>query len=211
MEKEYIELILSPDGRSYCEYLEEAAPNPEGGSGTNIVVDTAMSDSSENAVQNKVIKAYIDDAVANAGGGSGDGSQFALRDLKLGDGEGNYTEEELAYNQETLALLMAGKYVRFNGNGLAGLSQITSEDGYVAFTNAIEASIMPGVPILVTSIIFSLITYIVRMLPISYGVHMILSLLMVRRVTILSIFRIVRSYLVKEALCLRIMLFIRVW
>ena len=88
-------------------------------------------------------------------GGSGDGSQFALRELKLGDGEGNYTEEELAYNQETRALLMAGKYVRFNGNGLAVLSQITSEDGYVAFTNAIEASMMPGVPILVTSIIFN--------------------------------------------------------
>lgn len=88
-------------------------------------------------------------------GGSGDGSQFALRELKLGDGEGNYTEEELAYNQETRALLMAGKYVRFNGNGLAGLSQITSEDGYVAFTNAKEASMTPGVPILVTSIIFN--------------------------------------------------------
>lgn len=118
-------------------------------------VDDFMSDLSENAVQNKVVKKYIDDAVANAGGGSGDGSQFALRELKLGDGEGNYTEEELAYNQETLALLMAGKYVRFNGNGLAGLSQFTSEDGYVGFTNTIEASITPGVPILVTSIIFN--------------------------------------------------------
>lgn len=32
-------------------------------------IDTAMSDDSKNAVQNKVVKAYIDDAVANAGGG----------------------------------------------------------------------------------------------------------------------------------------------
>lgn len=31
--------------------------------------DTEMSDESENAVQNKVVKKYIDDAVANAGGG----------------------------------------------------------------------------------------------------------------------------------------------
>lgn len=32
-------------------------------------VDTEMSDESENAVQNKVVKKYIDDALANAGGG----------------------------------------------------------------------------------------------------------------------------------------------
>ena len=49
---------------------EEILSGGSGGGGTNIVVDTAMSDSSENAVQNKVIKAYVDNAVANTGGGS---------------------------------------------------------------------------------------------------------------------------------------------
>lgn len=37
----------------------------EGGSGGNITIDTAMSDTSENAVQNKVIKAYVDGLVGN--------------------------------------------------------------------------------------------------------------------------------------------------
>ena len=32
-----------------------------GGSGGDITIDTAMSDTSENAVQNKVIKKYVDD------------------------------------------------------------------------------------------------------------------------------------------------------
>ena len=36
----------------------------------NTPVDEEMSDTSENAVQNKVIKKYIDDAIANVGGGS---------------------------------------------------------------------------------------------------------------------------------------------
>lgn len=40
-----------------------------GGSGSG-AVDTAMSDTSVNAVQNKVIKKYVDDAVANVGAGA---------------------------------------------------------------------------------------------------------------------------------------------
>ena len=36
--------------------------NLENGGG-NIVIDDAMSDTSENAVQNKVIKAYVDETV----------------------------------------------------------------------------------------------------------------------------------------------------
>lgn len=42
-----------------------------GGEGTaDVVIDTEMSDTSENAVQNKVIKAYVDEAVAKAGAGA---------------------------------------------------------------------------------------------------------------------------------------------
>ena len=36
------------------------------GGGTSITIDTEMSDTSENPVQNKVIKAYVDDAIAEA-------------------------------------------------------------------------------------------------------------------------------------------------
>lgn len=115
MGKTYIELILAPDGRSYYEEIEEAAPNPEGGSGTNIVVDTAMSDSSENAVQNKVIKAYVDNAVANTGGGSG--NYLGIRELKA-----NYdmtvTEEQKAYNIETYNKAQAGEAFALNVMGL---------------------------------------------------------------------------------------------
>lgn len=37
----------------------------EGGSGGSITLDTTMSDTSENAVQNKVIKAYVDGLVGD--------------------------------------------------------------------------------------------------------------------------------------------------
>lgn len=39
---------------------------PLTGVGTPIAVDTAMSGTSENAVQNKIIKSYVDNAIANA-------------------------------------------------------------------------------------------------------------------------------------------------
>jgi hypothetical protein len=38
--------------------------------GSSITVDSSMSSTSKNPVQNKVVKAYVDNAVANAGGGS---------------------------------------------------------------------------------------------------------------------------------------------
>lgn len=37
-----------------------------GGEGGNIAIDNVMSDDSENAVQNKVIKAYIDESIQAA-------------------------------------------------------------------------------------------------------------------------------------------------
>lgn len=41
------------------------------GGSSSVTVDTAMSDSSTNPVQNKVIKKYIDNAISSSGGGSG--------------------------------------------------------------------------------------------------------------------------------------------
>ena len=37
-----------------------------GGEGGNIIIDNTMSDTSENAVQNKVIKAYVDESIQSA-------------------------------------------------------------------------------------------------------------------------------------------------
>lgn len=50
-------ISMEPDGTVYLDTYEKGT------------IDTVMSDDSKNAVQNKVVKAYIDDAVANAGGG----------------------------------------------------------------------------------------------------------------------------------------------
>ena len=48
--------------------LQEAIDNGElGGGGTSITVDTEMSDISENTVQNKVIKKYVDDKILSGG------------------------------------------------------------------------------------------------------------------------------------------------
>ena len=49
-------------------------PNPNiggGGGGVSIEIDDAMSDTSENAVQNKVIKKYVDDIAENLETGGG--------------------------------------------------------------------------------------------------------------------------------------------
>ena len=48
--------------------LQEKYDNGElGGGGTSVTVDTEMSDISENTVQNKVIKKYVDDKILSGG------------------------------------------------------------------------------------------------------------------------------------------------
>lgn len=47
-------------GKNYFDYFPEENPGGGGGGGSCATVDTAMSDSSTNAVQNKVIKGYVD-------------------------------------------------------------------------------------------------------------------------------------------------------
>lgn len=64
-------------------------------------IDTEMSDISTNAVQNKVIKAYIDEKVANVGGSE-------IRELYVGD---SLTEEQKAWNLETKQLVEQNKCI----------------------------------------------------------------------------------------------------
>lgn len=49
------------------EYVDNAVANSGGGGGGSITLDSEMSDTSENAVANRVIKEYIDSHVSNMG------------------------------------------------------------------------------------------------------------------------------------------------
>lgn len=51
--------IVTGDGKSYIDYGTERVP-------TNGTLDTEMSDTSRNGVENKVIKQYVDESVANS-------------------------------------------------------------------------------------------------------------------------------------------------
>lgn len=109
---------------------EEILSGGSGGGGTNIVVDTAMSDSSENAVQNKVIKAYVDNAVANTGGGGGD--YLEVRELKMND-DMTVTEEQKAYNIETYNKAQAGEAFVLSAMGVV-LDLVTVMSDAVLFS-----------------------------------------------------------------------------
>lgn len=55
------QLIYSKTGKTFMDYGNERIPTGSGGS--SVEVDNEMSDTSENAVQNKVIKQYVDDQI----------------------------------------------------------------------------------------------------------------------------------------------------
>lgn len=55
------QLIYSKTGKTFMDYGNERIPTGSGGS--SVDVDTEMSDISENAVQNKVIKEYVDNEI----------------------------------------------------------------------------------------------------------------------------------------------------
>ena len=57
--------------------------------------DSAMSDESVNAVQNKVIKKYIDDAIANVGGGSSD----IVVDTEISSTSTNPVQNKVVYSE----------------------------------------------------------------------------------------------------------------
>ena len=64
------------------------------GSGQSITIDKEMSDTSENAVQNKVIKAYVDNAVGSSGGsGEGDSSKDELVKMSSTSTDSKYLKD----------------------------------------------------------------------------------------------------------------------
>lgn len=85
----FIEFRVSFDGSVVTQY-----------SGS-LKIDSSVSSTSTNAVQNKVIKAYIDEKVANVGGSE-------IRELYVGD---SLTEEQKAWNLETKQLVEQNKCI----------------------------------------------------------------------------------------------------
>lgn len=83
-------------------------------SSEDITIDSELSDTSENPVQNKVIKAYVDEKVANGGG-------LEIREFYTGE---SLTAEQKAWNLETFQLFQENKcfIVLDTGSGLLPLS-----------------------------------------------------------------------------------------
>ena len=115
------------------EYVRNAVAMGGGGGGSTIVVDTEMSDTSINPVQNKVVKKYIDDevvylegyaeSVANDAEGYAkkytDGKVRELYYADEGMGEA-LTEEQKAYNAETYRMFAEGLTPIIVFDGIAG-------------------------------------------------------------------------------------------
>lgn len=114
---------------------------PEGGgTGGGITLDSEMSDTSTNAVSNKVIKEYVDNAVANSGGGTGGGLETRILYVPELTAGSELTDEQKAYNAETCQKLLAG-----TARALISLGGIV---GVVA-ESAINLSALGGVGTLV--------------------------------------------------------------
>lgn len=60
-----VDFITADDVNSLAHAIEDLEENGGGGGGST-VTDDKMSDTSTNAVQNKVIKAYVDNAITSA-------------------------------------------------------------------------------------------------------------------------------------------------
>lgn len=111
------------------------------GGGADITIDSELSDTSENPVQNKAIKAYVDEKVANVGG-------TAIRELYIGD---SLTDEQKAWNLETLELAKQGKaIVRTTLHGNTFILELFNEDndyqfGYTQFSPSGGVAISVGV------------------------------------------------------------------
>lgn len=104
-------------------------------------IDTELSDTSKNPVQNKAVKAYVDEKVANVGG-------TAIRELYIGD---SLTDEQKAWNLETLELAKQGKaIVRTTLHGNTFILELFNEDndyqfGYTQFSPSGGVAISVGV------------------------------------------------------------------
>ena len=115
-------------------YVDDKIANIQTGEGGNIAIDNAMSDTSENAVQNKVVKAYIDER-----------SSFIVNvviDEELNvDEEFNVTADKTyndivsAYNKgKRVVLMVDDRY----GQGQACISNIHITSGYCEFSGVTQ-------------------------------------------------------------------------
>lgn len=123
------------------EYVRNAVAMGGGSGGSTIIVDTEMSDTSINPVQNKVVKKYIDDEVVYLEGHAESVANDAeanakkytegkVRELHWADEEAGetLTEEQKAYNAETFRMFADGLTPIVVLAGLVG-SAVGYEDG----------------------------------------------------------------------------------
>lgn len=109
--------------------------------GADVTIDSELSDTSENPVQNKAVKAYVDEKVANIGG-------TTIREFYIGD---SLTDEQKAWNVETLELAKQGKaIVRTTLHGNTFILELFNEDndyqfGYTQFSPSGGVAISVGV------------------------------------------------------------------
>lgn len=75
-----------------------------------ITIDSELSDTSTNTVQNKAIKAYVDEQIAAIGEGV-EFREFYISSDSFANVEGELTEQQKAYNIETVELVKRGKAV----------------------------------------------------------------------------------------------------
>lgn len=89
------------------------------GVGSNVVVDTEMSDTSENAVQNKVIKAYVDGNVAMLQEEIDTKAEARIIHIDIYN---SLTDEQKAYNAETYQIVKNKEQVLLLGANTTGTS-----------------------------------------------------------------------------------------
>lgn len=88
--KKWMDVVIHEDGNTELR-------DTRYGSATSITVDSQLSDTSTNPVQNKVVKKYIDDAVANIEGGGG-GSNIVV-DTEMSSTSTNPVQNKVVYSE----------------------------------------------------------------------------------------------------------------
>ena len=106
------QLIYSKQGKTYMDYGTDRVP-------INGTTDTAMSDSSTNPVENRVIKSYVDTNIATLDNKIDNGTilwtnpdpsvPFAGQTLTLSDSLDNYDCYEILYAQDSTLIMSTGK------------------------------------------------------------------------------------------------------
>lgn len=151
IESETITEIASPGSASGTGVGGSGVAGGGGDGGTSITIDTEMSDSSRNAVENRVIKAYVDGNVAML---QEEIDTKAEARLVYYDYYNSLTDEQKAYNAETYQIVKNKKQVLLLGAYTMG----TSLEPMLYYGNSGDAVVMVNNLIDGNDIYISLVT-----------------------------------------------------